>query len=169
MITENGTVKVRTATDEQMQKELSGNLKTYSLIMLIIGPIGFCAFLTLYLVSVFIPIIDDFTAVMFLILFGIDTCLGIVLKVQFNRALQIVRTSPKVFEYEFFADYFTLNEISNGETVTTAKFYNSQITRVKNGKNYYFLYISQMQVFPVGKAELTENELQVLKSVFRLP
>ncbi|MDE7264802.1 MAG: hypothetical protein K2N52_00815, partial [Clostridia bacterium] len=139
MITENGTVKVRTVIDENSQKEFSARLKIFYLLALIAGSIGFCIFLTLYILSVFFPVFDNFTILLLMVLFAVDVGLGIVIKIQYNRALQTARTSNKAIEYEFFADYFTLNEIKNGETVTTAKFYNSQITKVKNGKNYYFI------------------------------
>lgn len=169
MITENGTVKVRTVIDEKIQKELSAYFRIFSLIALIIGPIGFCIVLVLYILSFFILNIDDTILLLFLVLFAADVVLGILLKVQLNRVLQNARTAPKVYEYEFFANYFTFKEFSNGEVVATAKFYNSQISKVKNAKSYFFVYITAAQAFTVSKDGLTEDELQILKTVLRLP
>ena len=169
MITENGTVKVRTIVDEKMQKEFSANVNKLALTMLIAGSVGVAIFFTLFILSEFISgLKDDFT-LPFLIVFAAFLGGGIGLKVLYNKSLKQVANSGKVNEYEFFSDYFTVNQLLNGETVATAKFYNNQILKVKNGKNYFFIHINAAQVFPVAKAELAESELQILKTVLRLP
>ena len=166
MITENGAIKVRTVIDEKMQKEFSANTNKLALAMLIVGAIGTFVFFVLFIISEFVRNMGDGFALPFMIVFAACLGGGIGIKVLLNKVIQQVKGGAKVNEYEFFSDYFTVNQISGGETVATAKFYNTQIIKIKNGKNYFYLYINAQQVFPVDKTELSENELATLKTVF---
>ncbi len=52
MITEYGSIKAGAKLDEKMQKELSGGLNIYALLLLIFGSIGTAAFLVLYIIGI---------------------------------------------------------------------------------------------------------------------
>lgn len=165
---ENETVKVRTVIDEKMQKEFSARSERHTLAMIILGSVGTVVFLVLFVLSEFISVLEDSFTLPFLILFAALLGGGIGLKILLSKAVKQVRNCGKVNEYEFSDGYFTINQILNGETVATAKFYNNQILKVKESKNFFFVYINAAQVFPVTKAGLTEDELNVLKTAFRL-
>lgn len=166
MITENGTIKVRTVIDEKAQKEFSANANKIALTMLIMGCIGVCVFLVLDIVLDFLYGFEDSIFFVLLIVFAVFLACGIFLKIFLNKALKQVRNSPKVNEYEFCSDHFTVNQISNGEVVATAKFYYAQVMKIKDGKNYFNIFISQTQVFPVEKSAFTADESAMLKSIF---
>ena len=168
MITENGTVKVRTVIDENMQREYSANSNKIALAMLIGGAIGAFVFLVLYFVCEFMVGWDDNLFLVLFFVFVVFLAGGIFLKIVLNKALQQVKSSPKVNEYEFCSDHFVINQISGGETVATVKFYYAQVTKIKETKNYVNIFINQAQVFPVGKADFDENEWNTFKSIFGL-
>lgn len=169
MITENGTVKVNTVIDEKMQKEYLAKSNKLTLAMIIVGAVATLVFLILYCISDSYPVFEDGFTLPFLILFACLLGAAIGLKILFNKAVKQVKGCGKINEYEFFSDYFMLTQMTNGEAVATAKFYNSQITKVKDSKNYFFVYITAAQIFPVSKEGLTESELNILKTIFRLP
>lgn len=54
IITEYGSIKAGAKLDEKMQKELSGGLNIYALLLLIFGAIGTAAFLVLYIIAEYV-------------------------------------------------------------------------------------------------------------------
>ena len=167
MITENGTIKVNTTMDGKMQKELNGKAEKLALILLIIGAIGVGIFLVLFVISEFINF-DESTATTFLICFAVFLGLGIGLKAVLKNSLKNIDALPKINEYEFFKDYFIIDQTLNGENVAHVKVYVNQITKSREGKNYLFFYIGTA-AYPVAKGELTEAELNTLRLIFKLP
>lgn len=128
MVTEYGSIKAGAKLDEKMQKELSGGLNIYALLLLIFGSIGTAAFLVLYVIAEFVfPAVDDFWFLMLLIIFAALLGGGIGLKILLNKNLKAVRGIDKSVYYEFFKSYFTVTETLNKEPVASAKIYNTQI------------------------------------------
>lgn len=168
MITENGSIKVSTQMDDKVQKEFSKNNFLMGLILTIISSIGLAVFLVLDIVSIFLEFEDD-GLFAFVIVFAVFLGLGISLLILVNKAANSAKTSNKIYTYEFFKDYFTATETLNGENVATAKFYNSQVIKSRETKNYLFFYTNAATACPVFKGELTEEELNTLRSIFRLP
>ena len=168
MVTENGTVKVQTAIDENMQKEYSVKAKIIGLVMLIGGSVGVGVCFVLFILSEFFTFLDDSVTIPFLIVFSVLFAGGLIITISLVKALQQVRNANKMNEYEFFSDYFTVTQFNNGEAVITAKYYNGQIMKVKESKNYYFIWINAAQVLPVSKAEIGSEEADILKQVLRI-
>ena len=166
MITEQGTIKVKTAIDANMQKELNSKPSAYALTLIIVGAIGVGIFLVLEIASAFVEMKENAIFV-FLILFAVFLGAGIGLKVVINKTLKTVTALPKINEYEFFKDYFIIDQTMNGENIAHAKVYVNQITRSRESNNYLFFYIGAA-AYPVLKSELTEAELNTLRAIFRI-
>ena len=99
MITEYGSIKAGAKLDEKMQKELSGGLNIYALLLIIFGSIGTAAFLVLYIIAEYVfPTVDDFWFLMLLIIFAALLGGGIGLKILLNKNLKAVRGIDKSFE-----------------------------------------------------------------------
>lgn len=169
MVTEYGSIKAGAKLDENMQKELSGGLSIYALLLLIFGSIGTAAFLVLYVIAEYVfPAVDDFWFLMLLIIFAALLGGGIGLKILLNKNLKAVRGLDKSVHYEFFKSYFTVTETLNNETVASAKIYNTQIVKRKETENYLFLFINATAVYPVDKSQLNVAELNTIKANFNL-
>lgn len=166
MITEQGTIKVKTAIDANMQKELNSKPSAYALALIIVGSIGVGIFLILYVLAEFFNS-DEGTSLIFLLLFAVFLGAGIGLKVVINKTLKTVTALPKINEYEFFKDYFIIDQTMNGENIAHVKVYVNQITRSRESNSYLFFYIGAA-AYPVLKSELTEAELNTLRRIFRI-
>ena len=167
MITEHGSIKVQSAMDADMQKEFFKQPMRLALAFLIVGAIGFCAFLALEVVSIIMETGDE-EVTAFLILFGVFMALGIALRIIFNTAIKNAAALPKINVYEFYSGYFTVDQTLNGESVLHNKILNIQITKSKETKKYLFFYVGT-SAFPVLKSELTEAELNTIRGAFGLP
>lgn len=163
MISENGTIKVSTKMDEEMQKELSRKPFILSLVLLCVSAVAFACFFVLFVIS------DDNDAVVFMIVFGIMLGAGIGMLIVLKNAQKAAKNSGKVNEYEFFSGYFTISATMNGETVATVKIYDNQVTKSRESKNYFFFYVNTMAAYPVDKRNLTEREINTIRNVFKLP
>lgn len=168
MITENGAIKVSTALDEKMQKELTRGTHKMALTFIIMGAIGVALFFALEIVAIFLDWEDENFYIWMTVLFAVILGSGISLMMTISKNLKAVRGVTKVNTYEFYQNFFILTESLNGETVGSAKVYNGQIIKAKECKNYLFFYINAAAAYPVDKAELSEAELNTLRSIFRL-
>lgn len=168
MITENGTIKVSTALDEKMQKELTRGSFATSLTFIILGSIGVALFLVLEIVSIFLEWEDGNFYFLMTVLFAIILGSGISLMLLINKNLKAVKGVSRVNTYEFYQSYFIISETLNGETVGSVKIYNNRIMKAREVKNYLFFYINAGAAYPVSKAELSEAELNTIKNIFRL-
>lgn len=167
MITERGTLKMSCSLDANMQKELNSGANKLAIVMLIVGSIGVAVFLVLDIVSIFLETETDMYYV-FIVVFAAFLGLGIGLKLIINKNMKTVMV-VRFNEYEFFSDHFTINEFMNNELVATGKIYNTQITKARESKNYFFFFINTAVAYPVDKSLLGEAEANTLRGIFRLP
>ena len=164
MITENGSIKTVASLNEKMQKELMRETYMMSLFCIIVGATVVSIFLALSILSSILEFEGLYFT--FLILFAVILVYGIVLTVLLNKTVKTAVNANKEYTYEFFKDYFTATETLNGEIVTTAKFYNNQVVKFKETKNYLFFYVNTVAACPVAKSELTKPEIETLKCNF---
>lgn len=167
MITENGSIKVATPINLQVQKELNANSMLVALILTVIGAVGVAAAFGWYLAFV---IMDkpDTVAFVVLVIFAASLGGGIGLLCLVKKAQKTVMGAKKVDTCEFFSDHFDASETLNGEQVANIKIYYNQIIRAKETKNYIFIYIHAQAAYPVSKEGLTDAELERLRAIFRL-
>lgn len=168
MLTENGTIKARASLDGKMQKELTAGANGMSLAMIIAGAAGTAVFAVLYAISdIVFRSADDYYFIFMLIVFAALLGGGIGLKILVNRNIKAACSVNKINEYEFFKSYFIATETVNGEAVGTVKIYAGQIIKVRESKNYVFLYLNAAAVYPVDKNGLNEAEITAVKNIFR--
>lgn len=165
MITSDGSIKITTELNENMQKELTKTTFAGALAAVITGGIGVAAFLALYITLIFLDKENE-TIFIYLVLFGALLGGGIGMMIVVNKANKSAKVSGKVNVYEFFKGYFYIDEYLNGERVGKAKFYDNQIIKSKETANYFFFYVTSVAAFPVAKAGLSEGELNALRTVF---
>ncbi len=167
MLTENGTIKAKTVLDASALKELTRKPSVFALALMIIGGIGAGVFLVLDIIAEYIGLNENLMFV-FLLIFAVFFGLGIGLKIILGKTSKTLSVSTKINEYEFFSDYFTVEQYVNGEQLARVKVYNGQVTKAKESKNYLFLYVDAA-AYPVAVSELTQEELNVLRQMFKLP
>ena len=166
MITENGTIKVETKLDENAQKEFMGRLFIVSLVCLIIGSAGIAAYLVWDIIAVIIEIYEPHIAI--LIAVALLFAFGLIFVISYNKAVKKARTEDKREVYEFFNNYVVANDYVNGEQVATVKIYYKNILKRKETKNFIFFYVQANAACPVGKAGMTEGELNAVRSLLGL-
>lgn len=167
MITEKGTIKATTALDDKMQKEMSQTSHRIALSFLIIGAAGVFLFAVFQIVSFFIDF-DDEGYFFILIFFALFLAMGFYLQFVLGKTEENVRAANKVSCCEFFKDYFLVTETVDGKTVSNTKVYNDRIIKVKQTKNYLFLYIDKASAYPIARSELSQTELNTLRAAFGL-
>lgn len=167
MITENGSIKVITELNVQMQKELNCKLTIAGIILTVLGAIGAAAGLG-WSIALFFADSDNTLAMAVLILSAMCLVCGIIYLISVKKAQKTVMGAKKVDTCEFFSDFFEVKEFLNGEQVANVKIYNNQITKAKETKNYMFFYIHASAAYPVSKEGLTDAELERLRAIFRL-
>ena len=163
MITENGTIKVETRLDENVQKEFMAKTFIVSLVCLILGSVGIVAYLTWDILSEFIAI--KAPSIVILIVFACAFAFGLVFVISRNKLVKKARTENKTEVYEFFNNYVVANDYLNGEQVATVKIYYNQIIKRKETKNYIFFFVQTAAACPVSKAGLTDGELNAIRAL----
>ena len=163
MVTENGTIKIETRLDENVQKEFMAKTFIVSLVCLILGSVGLVAYLTWDVLSEFIEI--KAPSIVLLIAFSCLFAFGLVFIISRNKVVKKARSENKSEVYEFFNNYVVANDYFNGEQVATVKIYYNQIVKRKETKNYIFFYVQATAACPVSKANLTEGELNAVRAL----
>ncbi len=167
MITENGSIKVSTPLDLKMQRELNKKSYILGITLSAIGGLIVAVAFVLYVIAVVLEK-SETTYFVILICGGALLGAGIGALILVKKAEKTVLGVQKAETYEFFGDYFTIEETLNGEVVANVKVYNTQIIKSKESKNFLFFYINAVTAYPVSKSELTGEELSVLRKLFRL-
>ena len=70
--------------------------------------------------------------------------------------------------YEFFNEYFAVESVKNGEIIGTSKLKYTDLYKIKLTKNYIFLYINKVSVYPIKISNLTKDEQNTLKQFLNL-
>jgi ABC-type transport system involved in multi-copper enzyme maturation permease subunit len=168
MVTEKGTIVTKTKVDEEVQRVLNKKISIISLIAIILGAVGVLALLVLDIVLTFR---DQESAVViaFLMVFAVILGCGIGLLLIVKKQVNFLKTKNWENSYEFYKNYFIVNQFTNGENVAVVKNYVTQIEKAKETEKYLFFFISSSMAYPVSKEGLTDDEINTLRSVFSLP
>lgn len=163
MVTENGTVKTSVELDVKLHSELNKNLRTLGILYIVCGAVIF----VLGAVLVGISLYDgtgDWDAVM-LIVGAAFAGFGIFFLITFNNANRTAQRMKRVEEVEFFSDYMIEREYTDGELTSMNKVYYRWIVRVRETKNYLFLYNTRVTALAVDKNSLPPNELSLIRNL----
>lgn len=159
MITEQGTVKVRTPVTEQAIKEMNKTSFILGIVYTVVGAI-FAVLGIAY--SVFLE--DDFYVV--LIFLGVFLLfLGIFLIIVRNAGIKNASNRRSELEMEFFATYIILREYDCGENTCVQKIYYNKVVRVKDTANYLFIYHARNLAVCIDKRLLTPDEMNIVRGV----
>lgn len=149
-------IKCSVEFNKELVKELNGKVKLGSLISMIIGIVGLCAYIT---ISMFI---EAFWLEVFLWVFAIMFGFGLVFFLKLDKINNETIKSKIINEYELNEEFMNVTSIKNGEAIGTSKIYYKDLVKVKETNNFLFLYPNNAQAFAISKKISTE-ELSLLK------
>ena len=154
-------IVVKTKLDEKMQKELVHPALIIELITMIIGIIGLLAY-------VIIKTSVENANVEYLLIFSIPFVFGLVFYLTVKKQLKKIKNNTKLNIYEFYEDFMNIKTMDNGEDVGTAKIYYKDLVKKKESKNYFFLFINNLNAFPIAKYELTEDDIKEIRKLLNI-
>ncbi len=151
----------KTEISREVQAELFKNAKIAYIIALVIGSVGLLAYIIL---SVFIesPYLDA------LLLFAIPFGFGLVFLISINITIKKAEQNKAENEYVFDDEFFAVTSSRNGDVVGTSKTYYKNIYKAKENKTFILIYLNRQQVFPIKKANLTDDQLAEIKSLLKI-
>ena len=152
---------VKTKLNEKMQKELVRPALIIYLIMMIIGIIGLAAY-------VIIKIFVENANVEYLLIFSIPFVFGLVVYLAVKKQLKKIKNNTRLNIYEFNEDFMNIKTMDNGEDVGTAKIYYKDIVKKRESKNYFFLFINNVNALPIAKCELTEDDIKEIRKLLNI-
>lgn len=164
MITEKGSIKVATEHNAEMNKELNKTTIIFGIAYAVLGGIMLLTSTLIYVIKP-LPELPFF----WLILGTVLLIFGLTIVGSAKNINKLNGVNKKVEEAEFFSDYLINREYENGEHLVTAKVYYSRLVRVKETKNYIFLYNTRVTAVAVDKNKLTEQELNGIRSLLGRP
>lgn len=144
----------------EMQKQLDKNKKILGIILTIIGSLG----LLIYISSAFWE--NEPTWIDWLLVFAVPFALGIIFLVAIQKNLKSVSKLDITNVYEFNMDFMTISTIKYGENIGSVKLWYKEFLKVKETKDYLFIYNSPVSAFPVDKKNLKEADLIILRGIF---
>ena len=151
-------ITIKTKLDDKMQKDLVRPALITELCAMIIGIIGLLAY-------IIIGTVVENAQVEYLLVFSITFGFGLVFYLIAKKQLNQTKNSSKINIYEFYEDYVNIKTMENGEDVGTAKVYYKDIVKKRESKNYFFLFINNVNALPIAKCELTEDELKEIRTL----
>lgn len=154
-------IVVKTKLDEKMQKELVRPALIIDLITMIIGIIGLSAY-------IIIKIFVENSNVEYLLIFSIPFAFGLVFYLTVKKQLKKIKNNIKLNIYEFYEDFMNIKTMDNGEDVGSVKIYYKDLVKKRESRNYFFLFINNVNAFPIAKCELTENELKEVRNLLNI-
>lgn len=145
--------------DEKVQKELNKNIWLTAIICAIVG----AAVLCVYIISVvfhFAKYFVDFLPIgMFLLVFG-----GLMLFIVYRT--NSISVKRNLFEeLEINEDHLVEKISKNNEVVATNKFYFKDFTKIKETKNFLFLYMNVSGAVPISKNAFSNEDFAKIKAL----
>lgn len=164
MVTEDGTVKTSLTLDEKVYGELNKNIRNLSILYIVGGAIIFVLGCVLFGISAYEGTDDgDYTL---LIIAGlVFVALGVFFLAMCRNSAKTALKIKRVEEVEFFGDHMIVKQYSDGELTATNKVYYKWIVKVRETKNYLFLYNTGVTAVGVDKNSLPLNELNTIRSL----
>ena len=87
---------------------------------------------------------------------------GLVFLISVRKTNKQANVDDFINTYEFEEDYFTVDSVKNGEQIATIKTYYNEVFKVKDTKQYIFIFPTQYTSYPVIKETFTQEEIDVL-------
>lgn len=146
----------------EMQKQLNNTKQKIATIMTAVGGVG----VFVYLITAFVPSITD-AMVDWMLAFVVPLTLGIIMLIAIAKTNNALKNVDIANEYEFNEDYMNISTIRANENIGKVKFYYKDLVKVKETKDYIYLYQNKASAFPVDKKQLSETDLIILRGILR--
>ena len=145
----------------KVQAELFKNARIANIVAFAVGSVGLLANIIL---SIFIesPYLNA------LLLFALPFGFGLVFLISINITIKKAEQNKAENEYVFDDEFFAVTSSRNGDVVGTSKTYYKDIYKAKESKTFVLIYLNRQQVFPIKKANLTDEQLAEIKSLLKI-
>ena len=150
---ENYIMTTKTKLDEKMQKELSRNILIMAIIFIILGSIG--------LIGYFIADFLEIKGYEFLLIMTIPLGVGIGFCIIYSNAIQAAKRMNRENIYTFAETFFEIQTLYHNEVEATVKLFYIDIYKVKETKNFLFVFADAKRAYPIAKSNITN--IDVLK------
>ncbi len=95
--------------------------------------------------------------------------MGLIMNILMNK---MNKKNDKINEntvanYEFFEEYFTVEDIKNGEVTANQKVYYKDLIKFKETKSYLFLYPMTVTAYPIEKSAVTDGTYEDIKNYLK--
>lgn len=154
--------KCKTKFTIEMQKQLNNTKQKIATIMTAVGGVG----VFVYLITAFFPNITD-AMVDWMLVFVLPLTLGILMLVTIAKTNNAIKKIDVTNEYEFNEDHMYISTIRSNENIGKVKFYYKDFVRVKETKDYIYLYQNKTSAFPIDKKQLLETDLIILRGILK--
>ena len=145
--------------DSKVQNELNKSLWVLALICTICGAIGFAIYVVLVAIGAGAVLQDYLFLYVFFLAFGIL----LLFMVKRINTISIKRNLSE--ELELNEDYLVEKISQNNEVVATNKHYYKSFTKIKEAKNFLFLYINSAGAVAIPKSLFTPEDFTKIKNL----
>ncbi len=165
MLTERGTVKTSVKLDEKLYCELNKNLRTLGILYIVIGAVLTAVGVFVLGIAIYENEIVDYYDILIFVLGIVFIFIGIFFRLYYKNFNAAASKMNRIEEVEFFDGYFMEYEYTEGELTSTNKVYYKWIVKVRETKNYLFLYNTRVTAVAVDKNSLPLNEFNTVLSL----
>lgn len=166
MITENGTVKTSVKLDEKLCAELNKNVRNVGIISLVAGAIIFVCGVLVLGINIYEGT-EEADSYVLLGLSALFIFLGVFYVLLCKNISKNTVKMNRVEHLEFFGDYLIEREYTDGEHTSTNKVYYKWLVRIRETKNYLFLYNTRATAVAVEKSSIPQSELDTIRSLLK--
>ena len=143
-------MQIRTKIDGKMQKELLMWQIVCSWILLGIGTAGLIVYIG---VCVGLDLKENYPL---LISCSIVFAVGLVFVVTYNKIVKNAEVINKTNIYTFLQEFMQIETEYHGEIQESTKLYYSDIFKIKETKNYIYVYPDTTKAYPIEKKNISD-------------
>lgn len=143
-------MQIRTKIDGKMQKELIMGQFVFAWIMLGLGIAGLVVYIGVY---VGFDLKENYPL---LISCSIVFAVGLVFVVSYNKIVKNAEVINKTNIYTISQEFMQIETEYHGEIQESTKLYYSDIFKIKETKNYIFVYPDSTKAFPIEKKNVSD-------------
>lgn len=143
-------MQIRTKIDGKMQKELLRGLIIFAWITFSLGLAGLVTYIVVF---VGLDLKDNYPI---LISCSIVFAVGLMYVVTCGKLVKNAQAANKTNIYTISEEYMQIESEYHGEIQETAKLFYSDIVKIKETKNYIFVYPDTTRAYPIEKKNVPD-------------
>ena len=156
-----------------LQAKISSPANKLLLADLIIGAVFLVGFIVLFVLNGEVLggkkfVVDNFLLILLLVCGAILFGMGIALLILNRKNVKNAEALSQENFYRFYPDHVLVRTMRKGETLGEVKQYYASFVKVREKKDFFFLYPNNVTLFPVPKSELTGEQIEALRRVLPL-